>query len=285
MADFTPAQIAEVMADIRKDFAASPLRPFEPAPLTPAPAPAFEPPAPAFSTTMDSFGGAHVTLSPERLSAERAAVLSAWDSRAATARFNPHDAALYTPERRAAFAAEFDRACAADGMTAIEPPSADVIRHHDEHALPFDPKPQDYRPVFSPQLARDLPAENLANVHAETTAWAAAVGFAAPLGTAIVERIAELGPKLRDMTPEARADWIATSQRNALRLVGSQENLDQMRVEARAALAIAGDNPFGKGVANSTLLNDPWLTLTLANHARAVAAFARSHPDDRRRKK
>lgn len=221
-------------------------------------------------------------MSPEQLAKDRADYVAVWDRNAATARFEGGNAAAaYSPEARAAWIAAFDAAAAADGNLPTEPPTADVLRHYENHGLPFEPQASDYKPYFG-ELARELPPERLAVVDLETREWAAAIGFNSHLGGAVIERLAEVGPKLQAMTPEARQAWLQEQERIGLQRAGSTAAFAEMKQRARAALEIAKGNALSNAVMNSTAVNDVWLLTTLANHHRAVESFAASHPHDRR---
>jgi hypothetical protein len=182
---------------------------------------------------------------------------------------------------------KFDAAARAEGLDPT-PPDMKVSKHYEEHALPEAPAAQDYR-VSWHSLNLNLPAERIAGLNSQLTEWAAAMGLSAPIGVGIIERIAQLGPALRDMTPAAREIWANEQQAMALRHAGSEEALTELRQRAVATLKIAGnvgkfkEGAFSQILENSTVFNDVWLLRTLANHSRAVEAFASSHPHDKKK--
>jgi len=72
------------------------------------------------------------------------------------------------------------------------------------------------------------------------------------LGTAIIERLVELGPKLEAMSPEARTVWRTSRRGLFLQKVGTEEALAELKQRAKAVLGAAkGNTKFSAGVANS----------------------------------
>jgi hypothetical protein len=237
------------------------------------PAPPGAPVNPGASSFVSYTGETRAMLSTTQLEAERKGWAEIFDRNAASARFDGRDMAAYSAEARAAWLAKFDAAALADRLTPVEAPSVDEVRHAQEHMLPaVDPRPADFNPSLG-KLAQELPPERFANVLTETRQFAADMNFLPELGVAVIDRVAELGPQLKAMTPEARAGWIDKQEQIALRLAGSEEALAEMKERAKTVLT-ASKNKLAGIIASDPILADPWLLTTLVNHSRALELWA-----------
>ncbi len=238
-----------------------------------------EPPTPAYFINpgsagyVDQTGQLRATLSTEQLATARADWLDAFDRQAKDARFSGGDLSKYGPEQRAAWAAKFDAAALSDNLAPMEPPTAEMVQARQEYMLPSNPTPADYKPSYG-DFAKDKTTEHLGQFNTEMTQWAAAVGFAPEIGTAVIERLVEVAPRLAGMSPEQRAEWVDQQDQIMLQRVGSPQALAELKEQAKKALGIAKGNKFSEAAAKAEALNDPWLLTTLANHARAVAGFS-----------
>ena len=241
-----------------------------PPPAPPTPAGFINPGSAGY---VDQQGNMRATLSAEQLATERSAWLDVFDRRAKDARFAGRDLSEFSPEARAAWAAKFDAAALNDNLAPMEPPSAEMVQARQEFMLPFNPTPADYKPSYG-DFAKDKTTEHLGQFNTEMTRWAAAVGFSPEIGTAVIERLVEVAPRLAAMTPEQPAEWVDQQDQIMLQRVGSPQALAELKEQAKKALAIAKGNRFSEAAAKAEALNDPWLLMTLANHARAVAGFS-----------
>jgi hypothetical protein len=245
----------------------------------PQPAPAANLPAPPAGFVnpgsvgyVDQTGALRAQLSTEQLTTARKDWLDVFDRGARDAWRDGGDPAAYTPEARIAWAAKFDAAALQDNHTPVEPTSPQEIMRREQHGLPGNtPQPSDYKPLYGQFLA-DKGTEHLARFDAEVREWAAHVGLESNLGKAMIERMVELGPKLRDMPPEERQQWQDQNEQTLLQRAGSAEALAAMRESAKAVLK-PGENALSAAIADSFLLSDPWILLSLANHSRAVASY------------
>jgi hypothetical protein len=250
-------------------------------------------PPPAARESFDNSGGYldqsgiyRPNLNPEQLAEWRAGWIAGFDRRAMEAKARGHDLSDFTPEARAAHIAKFDTAARADGLNPVVAPAAELVQAHREFGLPIDtPQPDQYRPTYTRELTngkdsdgQNMTPERLKDIHTLLTGFAAAMRFRPGVGTAVIERMADLGVKIRTMSEDERTAWVAAQDRLTLQRVGSQAGLDQLKADARAALSVAKGNQLAALVADSPQLNDPWLLATLAHHGRALQAFAKKYP-------
>ena len=223
---------------------------------------------------VDQTGALRAMLSSEQLATARKDWVDVFDRGARDAWRDGGDPAAYTPEVRTAWAAKFDTAALQDNHTPVEPVSPQEIMRREQHGLPGNtPTPSDYKPLYGQFLA-DKGVEHLGRFHAEVTEWAAHVGLEANLGKAMIERMVELGPKLRNMEPEERTRWTDQQEQFLLQRAGGAEALAAMRESAKAVLR-PGENKLSAAIADSLLLTDPWILTSLWNHGRAVASYGR----------
>jgi hypothetical protein len=221
---------------------------------------------------VDQQGNLRAMLSSEQLATARKDWLDVFDRGARDAWRDGGDPSAYGPEARTAWAAKFDQAALQDNHAPVEPVSPQEIMRREQHGLPGNtPTPADYKPLYGQFLA-DKGTEHLARFDAEVRQWAAHVGLEANLGKAMIERMVELAPKLRVMEPEGRTRWIDQNEQTLLQRAGSAEALAAMREAAKAVLR-PGENKLSAAIADSFLLSDPWILLSLANHSRAVASY------------
>jgi hypothetical protein len=221
----------------------------------PQPAPAANLPAPPAGFVnpgslgyVDETGALRAMLSSEQLATARKDWLDVFDRGAREARWNGGDQAAYSPEARTAWAAKFDAAALQDNHAPVEPLSPQEIMRREQHGLPGNPPtPSDYKPLYGQFLA-DKGTEHLARFDAEVREWAAHVGFESNLGKAMIERMIELGPRLRDMEPEDRTRLIAQNEQILLQRAGSAEALAAMREAAKAVLR-PGENKLSAAIA------------------------------------
>jgi hypothetical protein len=171
-------------------------------------------------------------------------------------------------------AAAFDAAIAADGMSPVVPPDAELSALHAEHGLPLAPTATDYAPRYGAAFADAFTPTQIATMNSEVTTWCASMGFSGATGNALIEHLAQIGPEIAKMMPEAKAEWIAEQERLALRVVGSEQTLAEHKARAKAALAEKGN--FAFQLANSTVLNSFFLTLALSNHVQRQQLLAAS---------
>jgi hypothetical protein len=235
---------------------------------------------------LDQSGTYRPNLNSEQLAEWRGRWIANFDRRATEAKFHGRDLADFSPEARAAHIAKFDNAARADGLNPVEAPAAELVQAHQEFGLPIGtPQPDQYRPTFAREFVngkdasgQSMTPERLKDIHTELTSFAAAMRFRPTFGTSIIERLAEIGPKIRAMDENARSAWIVAQNRVTLQRVGSEAALDQLKADARAALGVAKGNKLAALLAESPHLNDAWLLATLAIHGRALQAFAKKYP-------
>ena len=119
-----------------------------------------------------------------------------------TLRWNGGDQSAYTPEARTAWAAKFDAAALQDNHA----PGRAVVAagDHAPRATRSARQPADPERLQAAlwSVLADKGTEHLARFDAEVREWAAHVGFENNLGKAMIERMIELGPRLRDMSPK-----------------------------------------------------------------------------------
>jgi hypothetical protein len=225
-----------------------------------------------------------VSMPGDMLAQMRARHLDSFDQSARLAKFSPGspgsatDPASFTDEARQVWLAKFDKAAQEDGLMPVAPPAADVVQAHANFGLPIDVKPSDYRPVYNPDFAASLPAARLVLLNTELTTWAAETGFQAAAGTAVIELLSELGPRLIAMDQDQRAAWQDSQERLALQTLKTPEAVAKLKEQAKAALGIAKGNPFSKAVLSSLHLSDFRLLLALAAHGQKVEGFAAMYP-------
>ena len=159
--------------------------------------------------------------------------------------FRVGDLSKYGPEQRAAWAAKFDAAALNDNLAPMEPPSAEMVQARQEFMLPSNPTPADYKPSYG-DFAKDKTTEHLGQFNTEMTRWAAAVGFSPEIGTAVIERLVEVAPRLAVMTPEQRAEWVDQQDQIMLQRVGSPQALAELKEQAKKALASRRGTGFRK---------------------------------------
>jgi hypothetical protein len=130
------------------------------------------------------------------------------------------------------------------------------------------PSASDYRPTYNGSV-RSSP--NFSDIHAGLTGFAAEMRFNAPLGKAVIERIAEMSPQITfDMSEEQRQVWIMSQDQQGARMAGDWDSWVAMKSEARKAIAdLGGKQPWSKLIAESTVMNDAWLVTTLARYYRS----------------
>jgi hypothetical protein len=248
-------------------------------------------PTPAAAASFDNEGGyldqtgqLRPNFNAEQLAVSRERWIAGWDRRAAVAKVHGRDLSDFSAEARAAWIAKFDEAARADGLSPVEPLSPDLVQAHRAHALPIDPQPSQYRPVYAREVTngkdatgQPMTAERLGEINTELTNFAAALWLTPALGTAVIERIAEVGFKIRSMDDDAKAVWVQAQDRVTLQRVGSEQALAQLKADAKAALVNCEGDPkarqFAKLLAESPHLNDAWLLATLAQHSRSMRAF------------
>jgi hypothetical protein len=173
----------------------------------------------------------------------------------------------------------FDAALKADGRE-LAPRDLALEASRTEFALPANPQPADYKPEWNRDFMAERTPEQRSTLQRDTTAFAAAMQFDPGLGAAVIERIADIGPRLAKMSPEDRQMWVDQQTRDGVQRAGSEDAFKARLESAKAIVAkLAGESDIAKGLLASAVLNDPWLLATLANHAKAVAAFAKRHGD------
>jgi hypothetical protein len=150
-------------------------------------------------------------------------------------------------------AEKFDEAMKEDGFI---PPNLEKTKQLRAHGL-HDAKPSDYQPTLSPELQKHVP---------ELSAWVAGLRVHPNLGSAVVERLAEIGPAYKRMSPEARENWRASQVKLATRLVGgTPEKLETARAAAKEMLAREGSR-FSKDLARDDgVFHDAMVLTTLAH--------------------
>jgi hypothetical protein len=219
----------------------------------------------------DDDGAPRARLSPTALATERREYAEIWDRRAASARFNKEDAALYTPEARAAYLKSFDDACAVDGMQPSADGPSEAERHlHEQHLHALFPDANNYNPDMG-DLVRTLPADRLNVARTELQAFAASMEFDSALGNAVTSHIASEGPRLAAMSESAKLQWM----QQQVRMAGGAERLAALSAQAKTILGVSGGkNAIATDLSNTaSLMNDFWLVSTLTNFAKAREAF------------
>lgn len=162
----------------------------------------------------------------------------------------------------------------AAGIADPPPPLPEVPQRNP--MIPAAPKPTDYQPSWG-AFANTLPADRLAIVQTQSTAWATEMKFHPALGNAIIERISVIGPATAKMNEDERATWVREQDAIALRQAGSPEKLEAARKDALSALQEIGKgHAYSEVLANAAPIRDPWLVFTLANHWRNYSAGKKS---------
>ena len=173
--------------------------------------------------------------------------------------------------------AKFDAALLAEGVQLAAESSREIAEHHTQFGIPERSDPAAYSGANFGELAKQLPTERLANVAQATREWASSMRFNPELGVAMIERIAEVGPKVAAMTEAGREQWALHNRAFNLRHAGSEQALEQLLADAKMALQIAGDNAISAKLATS-ILSEPWILRTLATHGRAFVEFNAKFP-------
>lgn len=175
-------------------------------------------------------------------------------------------------------AGAFDAAAKADGFNPVNPVAADVVKAHSDFGLPVAPAPEDYRVNFG-AYAESRPPDRVAATNAELTGWAAAIGFAPSMGSAVIEQLVDLGQRHQAMTPEVIERWGNEQDALALRLAGGSEKaVAEMKDRALTALGFAKGSKTSEDLRNSVAMRDAVFVSTLANHAAMREAFDKAHP-------
>ena len=130
-------------------------------------------------------------------------------------------------------------------------------------------KSSDYVPELA---ASGLSEEAQGRVKSELNAMCAELGFQKGLGEALVEKLASVGPAVQRMTPNERENWKSQQTQLLVKLSGGADKVEEVRQNARAALARASGN-FAKDLAASHLMNDAFLVLSLSHQQSYWNAF------------
>jgi len=167
-------------------------------------------------------------------------------------------------------------AAQADQLEIDAPPSPELLEVDRQHGVSEDVDPLSYSPQFPRSLTDALPLDRLANVQTETTAWASVVALPPAMGNAVIEHISRIGPEYSRFTEDQKSAWQNQQHELALRHLGSEKAVEELKAKARAVALSAGpDCAFGKALADSEVFNNSWFLLrTLANFGDTKAAWA-----------
>jgi hypothetical protein len=172
--------------------------------------------------------------------------------------------------------AAFDNAAKDDGLAPVAPPAAELVAHAAANGLPVQATPQDFAPNYPKEYASGLTPELLSKADGEFRSLAADLGLPAGHGNALIERLVQVAPMVSKMNDQQRADWLAEQGKIAATVIG-EGKVAAYRQKAAELLGKA-KGPLAETLRGSVVLSDFYLTLTLANHADALALAAATHP-------
>ena len=138
------------------------------------------------------------------------------------------------------------------------------IRLLRDHNL-TEAKPADYSPKLEERFSRH---------QAELSTFAAELKLNPGLGSTLIERLAEVGPKHQAMSKDERTNWLAQQTALAKKLAGGTDaKLAEVREFAKAVLARFPKNRFASDLRQSDVLNEAFTLLTLAHQEQSFRAF------------
>jgi hypothetical protein len=170
--------------------------------------------------------------------------------------------------------AAFDQAAAKDGIN-IKATSAEAAKDRREMALaPASAKLDDFKIELA--NASQIDPDHFQDTITELRTFAKDMALSPSLGSAVVDRVSQLGPTYAAKTPDEQKAWVSERVNEMARII-SEPKLDELRKNAQDVLRERGGK-FGQALANSpVLLNDLWLLRTLAGHATNLQAFEKKH--------
>jgi hypothetical protein len=150
----------------------------------------------------------------------------------------------------------FDEAARADGL---DPTPQGV----DANGAAIRAAADDYKPAWSSELVKNNTPESLIAIQAQTGEFAASLKFDSGLGVAVIEHMADLGPKLNAMSLDDKVEWRAQQERQLAKRHG---DAGAAAMKARVSNYLA-NNPtaLGKELSKATVLSSAWLLETLHN--------------------
>jgi hypothetical protein len=169
--------------------------------------------------------------------------------------------------------AVIDAAAQADGVEITVPIPPELAQVDRQHGVTEDVDPSAYAPVFPRSLTEALPIERLAGIHDETTALCAVIGLPPHLGNAVIEHIADVGPRVGKLSDDAKAEWVRGQRELAVRYFGDEKSADAALQKARSVILSAHGSPFGAALADSKVLQSSFLIRTLVNFADTKSAW------------
>ncbi len=183
-------------------------------------------------------------------------------------RYNKH----LPPDQLAAKVAAVKAEAAHAGVTIKEPLDPHLVETYRAAGMRLEPQSSDYHVDLS-NIASDLKPDQLANVQAVSTKWAAALGLSPDMGRALIEQIASDGKMLRSMSADEQNRWHSNMETQAIKTFGSKAAFDALKAKAVAVLALAkpfqgpnGVEDFSGAVRNSDAFHDPQILSLLATH-------------------
>lgn len=142
-----------------------------------------------------------------------------------------------------------------------------------EHGVRLNAAATDYRTADLNNFAQGRDPERVENARFELSELMASLKIDVASGKFIMEHVANEGPKVAAMTPEARSDWIWEQERLLARSAQIRgTTVEKLKENAKAML---GDHHLGAAIANSALLSSPTILLTLFDHQKAIQAWKR----------
>ncbi len=166
---------------------------------------------------------------------------------------------------------DYNAALAARQVALPDPKIAEV---HREHGISEAPKASDYNTVNYGGL-RNLPTDRLGNLQEKATEFCAELGLPPSSGTALIERLAHVGPQVAKMSPSDRANWIAQQEAITLRaLGGNADELAKMKADALEMLK-KSSGEISTALASSPVLNDAAVLVGLATNYRSMQLLAK----------
>ena len=159
---------------------------------------------------------------------------------------------------------------AAAGLPASSQPDPAVVAAA-EHGVRLNAVAADYRGADLNSFAQGRDPERVENARSELSELMSSLKIDVASGKFIMEHVANEGPKVAAMTPEARDAWIWEQERALARSAQIRgTTVEKLKENAKSMLS---DHHLGAAIVNSALLSSPTILLTLFDHQKAIQAW------------